>query len=85
VWAYSFIGHFSWEVNAPGPYYLVVTTPSGQATIDFAVAESAAQGSSRAARADPTYVGNGGPQLPGRRGLGGGGGGLEARTGAVRH
>src|SRR5262249_33793018 len=36
-WAYSFIGHFSWEISEPGSYYIVVTTPSGSARLDFVV------------------------------------------------
>jgi hypothetical protein len=37
AWAYSFIGHFSWEINEPGAYYLLIDTPSGGARIDFAI------------------------------------------------
>jgi hypothetical protein len=85
VWAYAFIGHFSWEVNAPGPYYVVVTTPSGVATIDFAVTDSAPNGFRRTRRLDPIGVGRAGGPKPGPNGSGGGAGGLEARTGIVRH
>jgi hypothetical protein len=41
IWAYSFIGHFSWEINEPGLYYLLIDTPSGSARMDFAITGSA--------------------------------------------
>jgi hypothetical protein len=37
AWAYSFIGHFSWEISEPGAYYLIIGTLSGSARMDFVV------------------------------------------------
>lgn len=37
TWAYAYIGHFSWEINEPGPYYVLVDTPWGGARLDFLV------------------------------------------------
>ena len=39
-WAYSFIGHFLWEISQPGSYYVVVSAPSGSARLDFLVTNS---------------------------------------------
>jgi len=40
AWAYSYIGHFSWEIREPGAYYLLVNTSRGNARIDFAISET---------------------------------------------
>lgn len=37
MWLYSFIGHFDWEINAPGNYHCNIITPWGTARIDFKV------------------------------------------------
>lgn len=37
IWAYSFIGHFAWEIVNTGTYYVIITTPNGSARLDFTI------------------------------------------------
>jgi len=39
-WMCTYIGHFSWEISEPGPYYVIVGAPGGAARIDFRVTNS---------------------------------------------
>lgn len=62
AWTFSYIGHFSWEMNAPGSYYVVVGSPWGSARLDFLVtgsSTSTARGLGRVS-APPTIRQNGG-------------------------
>ena len=35
----TYVGHFSWKIDLPGHYYVILTTPWGDARIDFAVVD----------------------------------------------
>ena len=41
-WSYvwSYIGHFSWEINRPGSYYIDFLTTWGNANIEFTVVDT---------------------------------------------
>ncbi len=49
TWAYSYIGRFSWEVNEPGHYYLLIDSNWGRARLDFQVTNSGTDAFLRAA------------------------------------
>lgn len=83
-WAYSFIGHFSWEINEPGAYYLVVDTSAGSARIDFSINDTtlADRQGRRPALAAQRIISDGGLTMA-RHG-GGGGAGRDAEPPAIR-
>ena len=53
VVTYAYIGHFGWEINEPGSYYVVVGTPWGDARLDFLVTNSAVAGLSTPGETTP--------------------------------
>ncbi|HYM24584.1 MAG TPA: carboxypeptidase regulatory-like domain-containing protein [Vicinamibacterales bacterium] len=63
VWGYAFIGHFSWEINEPGSYYVIVGSSSGSARLDFLVTSSTTT-DHLSARAATGYGGGGGGWSP---------------------